>query len=133
VAQRAVGADIASMGKLNDVRTWLLISAGWGVAASIGLLVTSMQLREPLYAYYSGAAGVYFAGLLCLAPRLSTSRMRRRWLMLVSVVTCGLCAFGLTVGLVVYGASAAIFVALTLICIAHDTREPSRRPVQRSA
>jgi hypothetical protein len=33
----------------------------------------------------------------------------------------------------VYGPSLAILAVLTLICIAHDSREPSRRPVQRSA
>jgi hypothetical protein len=121
------------MGKLNDVRTWLLIAAGWGVAASVGLLVTAMQLHEPLYAYYSGAAGLFFVALLCLAPRLGASRMRRRWLMAASAVNCGICAFGLTVGLVVYGPSAAILAALTLICVAHDTRDASRRTVQRSA
>jgi predicted permease len=123
------------MGKVNDIRSWILLASGWGTAVSVGLLATSIQLGERLYTYYAIAAGAFFALVFVGAGWMAASRMRRRYFMMVAIVNAGVCSFGLGTGFVLFGPALAVFVVLTGVCIARDTSRArsSRSTVQRAA
>jgi hypothetical protein len=123
------------MGKLNDVRTWVLVAAGWGISVSAGLLFVSLQLSESLFAYYAIGAAIFFVAVFAAAGWMSSSPQRRRLFMIAAIFNGGICAFGLAGGFVLYGPSLVIFIVLAVICVARDTKQDSelRSPVQGSA
>jgi MFS family permease len=123
------------MGKLNDVRTWVLVAAGWGISVSAGLLFVSLQLSESLFAYYAVGAAIFFVAVFAAAGWMSSSTQRRRLFMIAAILNGGICAFGLAGGFVLYGPSLVIFIVLAVLCVARDTKQDSelRSPVQGSA
>jgi hypothetical protein len=103
------------MGKLNDARTWVILACGWGLAVSAGLLGTSWQLGEPLFAFYAAAAGIFYLAVLAAAGRLCTARLRTTLFLLIALLNAGLCAFGMAGGFVLYGPPLVIFIALAVL------------------
>jgi hypothetical protein len=111
------------MGKLNDVRTWILLAGGWGVSVSVGLIITSVQFEEKLFAYYAIIAGTFFGLLFVGAGHLAAARMRRRLFMIATILNVGICAFGLAGGFVLYGPPLVILAGLSLVTATLDSRK----------